>query len=224
MSSRISVIIAVKNGERFLARAIESVLAQTVAADEFLVIDGQSTDDTAAVARKFPIQYILQPDDGLANARNLGIRLARGEFIAFLDADDEWHAEKLEWQLRAMRQEPILQYTTTWMQFRLEADAHANRARKAGTVPRECSTPSALMARRALFEQLGGFDPTYPIGCDVDWFIRARDNEIPTMTVPRVLLYKRLHQANLSGNIQQNRQDMFQIAKQSIARQRRPVP
>lgn len=225
MSSRVSVIMAVKNGELYFAQALESVMAQTAPPFEILVIDGRSTDRTAAIAQRFPVKYLVQHDDGLANARNLGIRFARGEFIAFLDSDDEWAPAKLELQLRAMDADPTLQYTTTLMQFRMEPDSTFRAGeREALKEPRAGLTPGALVTRRALFEEIGGFDPAYLIGGDSDWFARARDLTIPTFLVPQVLLYKRLHATNLSTNIAQNRHDMFRLAKQSIARQRRALP
>src|SRR5262245_7596574 len=121
MSARVSVIMTVKNGERYFSQALESVFAQTHPEDEELVIDGRSTDRTATIAQSFPVQYLVQEDDGLANARNLGVRHAHGNLIAFLDADDEWARDKLEAQVGVMHAEPALQYTTTLMQFRMEA-------------------------------------------------------------------------------------------------------
>lgn len=222
MTGSVSVIMVVKNGERYLGDALESVAAQTRAPDEIIVVDGQSTDGSVALARAFPTRLVVQIKPGLAEARNLGIECARSELVAFLDCDDVWAPEKLELQLRAMEENPALQYTTSLMQFRAEANASARgmRGRDAGS-PRAGATPSALVARRALFREIGGFNPIYKIGCDSDWFARARDAKIPTAQLERVLVYKRLHDTNLSRDFAVNRAEMFRIAKQSIARQRR---
>ncbi|MBI4573499.1 MAG: glycosyltransferase family 2 protein, partial [candidate division NC10 bacterium] len=85
----VSVILPVYNGERFLAAAIASILAQDYQPIEVIVVDDGSTDGTAAIARSFQgVRYLYQPNQGPAFARNAGIAVARGAFIAFLDADD----------------------------------------------------------------------------------------------------------------------------------------
>lgn len=224
MPPRISVITVVRNGERYLADALRSVLAQTLPPDEIIVVDGQSTDTTADIARSFPgVSVVRQDSLGLANARNLGLDVARGEWIAFLDHDDIWTPDKLQRQVAVMQAQPALQYTTTLLRFLVEDGAAPRSGAATGPpeTPREGATPSALVVRRELFTTLGRFDPAYAIGCDADWFTRARDHAIPTAVVPHVLLYKRLHTTNLSVNAVVNRQDMFRIAKASIARQRR---
>ncbi len=220
---RVSVITAVKNGERYLAEALRSILAQSLISCEIVVVDGRSTDGTAAIARRFPgVRYLRQSDDGLANARNLGIEATRGKLIAFLDHDDLWVPEKLRTQVRFMADHPELAYTTTLMRFVAEAGAPLRQPANRTTpdAPRDGCTPSALLARRALFDRIGRFDPAYAVGCDADWFTRARDLEVPTAVVPAILVYKRLHRSNLSANAALNRREMFRIARASIARQR----
>ena len=96
----ISVIIPAWNAERHIVRAIRSVLAQTRPADEIIVVDDGSIDGTAEAVRTFgdQVRLIRQPNGGASVARNTGIAAATGEWIAFLDADDEWLPEKLELQ------------------------------------------------------------------------------------------------------------------------------
>lgn len=225
MTARVSVITVVRNGERYLAEALASIVAQTLPPHEIIVVDGQSTDASAAIARGFPTRRVVQEDLGLAQARNLGIENVSGELVAFLDCDDVWAANKLELQARAMCENPALEYTTTWIQYRVEAAATGRRLPRGDLErPRAGATPSALVARRALFERIGGFDPVYEIGCDGDWFTRTRDAGIPTMQLPQVLVYKRLHEKNLSSNAAVHRHELFRIAKQSIARQRSITP
>jgi glycosyltransferase involved in cell wall biosynthesis len=220
---RVSAITVVKNGERHLADALASIRAQTRPAWEILVVDGRSTDGTAAVARSFPgVRYLEQHGQGLADARNQGLAAARGDWVAFLDHDDLWAPEKLEVQLSFMLADPALQYTTTLVQFVVEAETAARPGLRPGQAvpPRRGATPSTLLARRALFTSLGGFDPAYRIGCDADWFTRARDQNVPTAVLPRALTFKRLHEGNLSVNAAVNRAEMFRVARQSLARRR----
>jgi glycosyltransferase involved in cell wall biosynthesis len=101
MNSLISVIVPVYNGDLYLAAAIESILAQNYQPIEILIIDDGLTDNTAKIADRFQqhVRYIYQPNSGAPSARNLGLKMATGEIIAFLDADDIWHEQKLALQL-----------------------------------------------------------------------------------------------------------------------------
>ena len=212
-AAAVSVITIVKDGASYLGQALTSILAQSWPPGEILVVDGQSSDDTAAIARSFSpaVGYLLQTDQEIANARNLGLQAARGEWVAFLDHDDLWPVDKLEAQLAFMLSQPELQYTTTLMQ--LVQDGSVTQSRPG-------CTPSALLARRQVFETVGLFDPRFRIGCDAEWITRARDLGIASAVVPKVLLQKRLHATNLSRNGALNRQEMMRIAKESIARRR----
>lgn len=218
-TAQVSVITVVRNGEKYLAQAIDSIRRQTTAALEVIVVDGQSTDATPQIARSHQnVRYVCQPTKGLAKARNLGLALATGDLIAFLDHDDLWHQEKLARQLDAFAGDPALQYVTTRMQFQVEQGCSRQQLSADLQRPRGGCTPSALLARRQLFADLGAFDPRFAIGCDADWFTRARDRCVPHKMVPEVLLYKRLHGSNLSVDFRRNRQEMFSIARQSVSR------
>ncbi len=108
MDQKVSVIITVYNGEQFIARAIDSVLAQTAKPYELIVINDGSKDGTLEVLKRYEgkIRYITIPNGGVSNARNTGIKMATGDFVAFLDADDVWHLDKLEKQLGAFARYP----------------------------------------------------------------------------------------------------------------------
>lgn len=114
MSIAVSVVIPAYNAGKYLGRAIDSVLAQTRPADEIIVVDDGSTDNTAEVAHGYgeKICFIRQENAGASVARNTGIEAAAGEWIAFLDADDEWLACKLKLQTEHLRRNPDLVWTT----------------------------------------------------------------------------------------------------------------
>ncbi len=189
-SPKVSTITVVRNGERYLAEAIRSILAQSLPPREIIVVDGQSEDQTATIARSFAeVRYLRQPDRGLANARNQGIEAAQGEWIAFLDHDDLWHPDKLAIQLGFMKQHPALLYTTTWMRF-VVTEGAPPRPGFDPEAPRPGATPSTLVARRELFAKIGGFDPAYAIGCDADWFTRSRDHGSTYRSDPRGASFK----------------------------------
>ena len=109
-SPSVSVVIPTYNNGRFLIEAIESALAQTVRPREIIVVDDGSTDDTRERLRPYAtrVVYRYQANQGVSAARNLGIRIATGDFIAFLDSDDVWHPRKLELQLEVFRNRPDL--------------------------------------------------------------------------------------------------------------------
>ena len=108
-SPRTSVIITSYNYARYLPPAIESVLAQTDRDFELIVVDDSSSDDSAAVARSYSdprVHVVVQPHGGLPAARNTGLRIARGRYIAFLDADDIWTPDKLARQCDLLDRQP----------------------------------------------------------------------------------------------------------------------
>jgi len=219
-SAAVSVIVVVRNGERFLASALRSAAAQTLPAAEIIVVDGGSTDATGQISRASPgVRHLPQSGTGLADARNQGIAAARYALIAFLDHDDLWAPTKLATQAARLA-DPAIDYSLTRMQFFVEPGT-PRAARAAGLeAPRAAGTPSALLARRALFDRIGGFDGSLAIGCDADWFARARDCGAVGAMVDEVLVRKRLHGTNLSTDHRRNRREMFEVARRSIARRR----
>ena len=102
----VSVVIPVYNGAPFLASAVASVRAQSVAVAEIVVVDDGSTDATAEVAKGLGVSYLCQANQGPGAARNRGVTVATGEWIAFLDADDVWVGEKLARQLEYLAGHP----------------------------------------------------------------------------------------------------------------------
>ena len=110
----VSVIIPAYNSENFIRRAIDSVLAQTHPAEEIIVVDDGSTDNTREIVQSYgpPVQYVHQANAGPGAARNAGIQAAKVEWIAFLDSDDEWLPEKLQVQLDLLKRHPDLVWAT----------------------------------------------------------------------------------------------------------------
>src|SRR5207247_123824 len=102
----VTVITAAYNGERFLREALSSVFAQDFDSFEVVFVDDGSDDGTAKIARAFPLRYVYQPNQGLPTARNTGLGLARGRFIAFLDADDWLPPTKLTVQAGYLLEHP----------------------------------------------------------------------------------------------------------------------
>ena len=154
MMPSISVIIPVFNGEEFLERAIQSVLDQDLQPDELIVVDDGSTDQTASIARRYPkIKYIYQANQGPPAARNHGLEKAKGELIAFLDADDQWLPQKLSQQVAFLQSNPAIGYVLCHMHCKLAPGASwpswLNQAHYQSDPP--AYIPSALLVRRTVF-------------------------------------------------------------------------
>ena len=113
-SYSVSAVIPAYNAGPYIARAIDSTLAQTHPADEIIVVDDGSTDDTASVVKRYgtAVHYISQDHAGASAARNTGIEAAQSEWIAFLDSDDEWLPEYLQEQMALLQRNPKLVWTT----------------------------------------------------------------------------------------------------------------
>jgi glycosyltransferase involved in cell wall biosynthesis len=200
---RASVIIPLFNGERFLAEALDSVRAQTYPPFEIVVVDDGSTDRGPDIARAYSgVQVVTQPNAGNAAARNAGVARARGELLAFLDQDDVWAPSKLEVQVGRMTGDPELAYTVAHHRIFLEPGCARPPWLRAELLDRSVPgfVPGTLVARRSLFARVGLFDPRYPSGSDLDWFVRCRDARIPMALLDDVLLFRRVHEHNLSGD------------------------
>lgn len=219
----VSVIVVVKNGERYLARAIESILAQAYEPYEIIVIDGQSTDKTEEISKSFQqVRYICQIGQGIADAYNQGIDAARGEFIAFLSHDDTWTPNKLSIQMNYMIQHPEIQYTVAKVKFFLEEGYSIPPGFRPELLEGEHvgKIMETLVARKPVFDLIGKLDPKFTVGEDVDWFARAQDENVPMAIIPEVLLYKHIHNTNLSLNSSANNQNLLKILRSSIERKR----
>lgn len=208
---RISVLMPVYNGGTFLSQAIDSILAQSFADFEFLILDDGSTDATPAAlayyaGRDKRIRIISRPNRGLVASLNELLALARGEFIARMDADDIALPERFAWQVEFLNRHPEVvcvggacmmidgagRYLTTL--FHPLSDEHIQTAGLAGHTP--ISHPTAMIRRREL-EAIGGYDTAYSVAQDLDLWLRLGERgKLANLPVP-VLKY-RLHDKSLS--------------------------
>jgi glycosyltransferase involved in cell wall biosynthesis len=205
MPSLISCIVPVYNGERYLAETLDSILGQTHQPLEIVVVDDGSTDRTATIAAAFGarLQYCWQENAGEAAARNRGLSMAQAEFVAFLDADDLWHPEKLARQI-AHFQDPHLDLCFTSFQNFWIPELAAEEQRYRGSPlaqPQSAWSTSTVLARRAVFARFGNFvdDGSLPAGSEsMIWFLRAQEQGAVVSILPEVLMYRRMHTANCS--------------------------
>jgi Glycosyl transferase family 2 len=178
----ITVIIPAYNGGEFIADALDSVLGQTALPTQIIVINDGSTDDTCArlLAYQNRITVINQTNQGAAVARNAGLRIATGDFIAFLDADDVWHRRKLEMQLQVMHRRSEIQLLGTRTfdcpcvdEPFISDDADVEEVSRDRLLVRNYFTASSIMVRREIVTRLGGFDTSISSVEDFDYWQRV---------------------------------------------------
>lgn len=225
-SSLVSCIVPVFNGERYLAEALDSILKQSYKPLEIIVADDGSTDGTREVVQRYDtrVRYLLQSNAGPVVARNLGLGAATGEFVAFLDADDLWHAEKLARQMARFDARPELDVCVAhvqnfWIPELREEEERLRDNRVSKPLPGYSTV--TLLARRSLFEAVGPFNAALRHGDSTDWFLRAAEHGAVIELLPDVLSYRRLHQTNRSRLLASNSRDEFlKIVKAVIDRRR----
>lgn len=224
----VSVVMPVHNGEAYLREALQSVLGQTFGRLQLIVVDDGSQDGCrgvvqAAVARDPRVHYVYQENRGVSDARNRGIAAGSAPLIAFLDQDDRWTPDALELQVAYHRLHPEVLYTLAHQTCFLAqgCPVPAWFGSQKLDEPRVGYLPGTLAVKRELFDRLGCFDTRYPISGDADWFARARDANIPTHTLPQVILERRIHEGNQSRFSRQIQRELFKLLKASIGRKRR---
>lgn len=207
-SPTVSCIIAVYNGRKYLADAIESLLAQSRPVNEIVVVDDGSTDDSAEVAAKFgpPVRCIRQQNAGQSAARNHGVREARGELLSFLDSDDLVHPRKIERQLERFAESPQLALIDAYAQNFWSPDVPADQRQLAGWQSMTHSDKpwpefiATWLFRRDVWDRVGKFDESRRFAEDSDWHDRVRFSGMPMETIRAVLARRRLHHSNLTRN------------------------
>ena len=198
--ARVSVVIPTYNRLPRVKDAIDSVLKQTYRDFKLWVVDDGSTDGTGESLRVFgnKVKYISQDNSGVSAARNLGLRVSRGKYVAFLDSDDLWEPRKLEIQVRWMEANPQfpLSYTDeVWIRRGIRVNPKKRHAKYSGWIFEKCLplciiSPSSVLMKRALFEEIGGFDETLPVCEDYDFWLRLTCR-YPVLFIDKKLIVKR---------------------------------
>jgi glycosyltransferase involved in cell wall biosynthesis len=219
----VGVILIVRNGERFISDALDSVQAQTLRPTEILVIDGHSSDETASIARSYQgVTVITQSGVGIADAYNQGISQSRSELLAFISHDDRWMPTKLELQVATLNARLDVLLSFTHVQHVLDEGASPPEGFRTtlldGAVPGFIM--ETLVARRAAFDKVGLFDPSFAVSEDTDWFARARDARVPSVMLPETLVIKRVHGTNASLSHAGINGLLLKALRQSIERKR----
>jgi len=218
----VSVVIPTFNGARFIADGVKNVLAQDYPALEIIIVDDGSLDDTAEAVARLPVdvRYLRQANAGASSARNRGIRDTSGEFVAFLDVDDQWPVGNLERLVDHMAAHPELDVVHGYAQI-LRLDPRTERYEFEGN-PRE-SFPfyiGAGLYRRHVFERVGLFDTELKFAEDTDWYQRAEEFGCQVEALEEVTLHVRRHDQNMTRDKSLVELNVLRVLKRSLDRRR----
>jgi glycosyltransferase involved in cell wall biosynthesis len=196
----VSVIVPAYNAQRSLARTLTSVVSQDYSPVEVIVVNDGSTDLTATVAAQFDeIRYLEQENAGPSAARNLGVDEANGEFVAFVDADDEVPPTKLSTQVGYLIEHPEVGCVLGRQEVTLEAGGAPAWIGRDPVFGDFAGVPlMSLVTRRIIFRELGGFDVALRHAEDRDLLVRMREHAVTIAVLREVVLLRRFHGANLT--------------------------
>lgn len=186
----ISVIIPVFNRPNEILCSVNSVMSQSHAVDELIIVDDGSTDNTATVISDLQLTYpsiikiITQTNKGVSAARNAGINLAKGEWLAFLDSDDEWLPNKISTFLEHIKEQTDCQLFHSeeiWIRHGVRVNAMKKHKKRGGLIYQHCLplcviSPSACVIKKSLLTDVGLFDENLPACEDYDLWLRICHN------------------------------------------------
>ncbi len=208
----VSVIVPCYNGEKFIKEAIESALAQTYSDLEVIVVDDGSIDTSRTIIASFKdprVRYHYKKNEGVSAARNLGIRLSRGAYIAFLDADDLWLPAKLSQQVREIERDSAiaLVHCSSYIVNaggetigEVPAKGGSDILRDLLLIGNVVGSPSGVLVKKSVLEAVGCFDESLSTAADWDLWIRIAQKFMIARIAEPLLKY-RMHDHNMHKNI-----------------------
>ncbi len=219
----VTAVIPFFDSERYLAEAVHSVLAQTHAPIELVLVDDGSSDTSSEIARAYapPARYVRRENGGPAAARNTGLAHASADFVAFLDSDNRWLPGTTELQLAAFAADPGVD--VVFGQAREFVSAELDPSTLPARPPRDGTTGvlvSSMLARRSVFDTVGLFDERLRIGEWIDWSTRLQDSACRVLVLPDVVVERRIHEANNSIVRRDERREYAQVLKAALDRRR----
>ncbi len=221
---KISVIIPVYNHADYIGEAIRSVLGQTLAPLEILVVDDGSTDNGLEIAEAFgpPVRVFRQNHLGISAARNLAIQNSSGEFFAFLDADDLFEPTKLQKQIQLFEANPDIDMVFGMVRqfFSPEVSPEFQKTKSCPSQPMAGIIPGTLIIRRESFERVGFFDHQVQVAEFADWYARAKDKGLREILLSEVVYHRRIHGNNHGIRETDAKKAYLRVLKASLDRKR----
>lgn len=224
-STTVSVVIPVFNAGKYVAEAIDSVLAQDIPL-EIVAIDDASTDNSLSVLDSYGDRITVLrrlENGGIGAARNDGLSVVHGDYIAFLDADDIWLPGKLKAQLAQFAANPTLGISFAHLECfvspELSPDEAALRHCPQGPMPGYIA--GTAVVRADIMRTVGLFDPRWRVGEFIDWLARAKAAGCALDILPEVFLRRRIHSTNTGIVDRAKRNQYARIVKDALDRKRR---
>jgi len=179
----VSVVVPTFNRVDFVLKAIKSVSNQTFQPLEIILVDNNSEDNTLEMVAKYfkAVKIIFQKKQGVSASRNFGIREASGNWVAFLDSDDQWHKRKLEEQVKSITKDTLsseLSHTDEiWYRNKVFLNQREIHKKRGGFIfehclPLCCISPSSVLVKKKVFDDIGFFDESLDVCEDYDFWLR----------------------------------------------------
>lgn len=216
----ISVIIPVYNGAKYIVDAINSIINQTISAKEIIVIDDGSTDNSAALVKYFSnVTYYYQNNAGVAAARNYGLKLANGDFIAFLDHDDVYPPNKLEVLYNKFQEDNSLMVAIGSVKYRFENEKIKEKFNEIHLqeITNHVLIGAALF-KKDVFDIVGIFDTNLLMADDFDWYERLYTSKVKIIRTNECCLIYRKHFSNGTNNVAIAKKGLLLALRKAIAR------
>lgn len=217
---KVSVIITVYNGEKYILETLQSIASQDYSNIEIIIIDDGSTDNTAKLVNDFnvPIVYELQQHAGIATGWNRGVEKATGEYISFLDSDDLWSRNKTRNQVEFLKLNPHIDILFGYAkEFRSQDVAGDHKEME----PVPGISACTMMIKKEKFLEVGLFNTKWAKGIFSDWYLRATEASLKMYVDKQIVLYRRIHDTN-HGILQRDKYvDYVRMLKESLDRKRR---
>ena len=220
----VSAIVPCFNAAAYLSEAIDSIFDQAIPGIEIIVIDDGSTDASASVAATFTgrIRYVHQENQGISGARNAGLQMSTGSYIAFLDADDLWPARSLANRLKVLIENPevgcVFGAVEQFVSPELSDDERALIA--APPDVRAGRLAGSMLITREAFEKTGYFNSAFGVGETMDWVARSEESGVKAKSIESIVLRRRIHSSNTVRKQRAQQSDYLRVLKASIERRR----
>ncbi len=219
---RVSVIMPAYNSERHIDAAIESCIKQLSNDDELIIIDNASTDSTALIVKENPdprIRYLFESKQGVAAARNTGLHLARGKFVAFLDSDDLWPDDRQLPLIRLLETQPKIDAVYGRIRLLFDSPGSPRMTHLDGALAASVHL-SPFLFRREVIERIGDMDETLRLGSDADYLARLQETGMRLLPWDGDALIYRQHETNITLMQEQFKKGQLGVIARKIRRNR----